>query len=309
MLVSVILCTHNREKQVLSCLESVASAIRHAEGVPVEVVVINNASKDNTEAVLNMWANQNTDIDLHVFLEEQQGIVYARNRSFKEAKGELLISIDDDCCMQKDYIETAVRYFKADNSPVLRFGRLDLGNPEDWPMTIQTRAYLKRWQKGHPDYDYINMGSVCSANMMIPKSIIEKVGNYDGRFGTPSIPGGEDADFGFRVYNAGFLIEYVPDVIATHFHGRRDEQTVRKLVRNYSIAAGALFAKYHVQHPHIYRKLFPKPETHQKNDGSYSEDERTKKILQFHKEYKKYYPLGMVYFILSTIKNFKISGS
>lgn len=305
---SIVVCTHNRAHQIETCLDSVALAVRRARDnlidLTFEIVVVNNASVDETQSTVNIWIDNNPDVYTRLIFEEKKGIAYARNRSFEEANGKLLISIDDDCVMAENYVEIALNHYAKDNELVLRFGRLNPGDPEDWPMTIQTRSFVKRWRKGHPDYDYIHMGSICSANMMIPKEIIEKIGLYDTRFGTALIPGGEDADYGFRIYKSGFLIEYVPDAVVTHFHGRKTAEAVQKLIKGYSISSGALFAKYNIYHPHLWRKILPKTETHQQSNQIRERDPRAQQIGKFHKKAKIFYPLGFYRFFLMTIKQY-----
>ena len=306
VLISVVICTYNRADKITNCLDSVYASLSAASPEDAEIIIINNNSTDNTVDVIEAWTTTHSAFPVHLVKEEQQGIAYARNRSFNEAKGDLLISLDDDCCLDVNHIQNTIQHYENDQEPVLRFGQLELGDPEDWPMTVQTRTIVKRWKKGVPEYDYIGMGDICSANMVIPRTIIDKIGTYDNRFGTKSIPGGEDADFGFRVYNAGFMLEYVPDIIARHFHGRRTEEPVRKLIKGYSIAAGALFTKHHFHHPRIL-KLLSKKRFPADPPGKYDQDERSQKIRKLHKSYKIFYILGAFMFIKATLKQ-KIFG-
>lgn len=305
MLVSVIICTYNRADKIVKCLDSVHDSLKNVGPLDAEIVIVNNNSTDDTLKVVSKWT-KTCDFPVNLVTEKKQGIAYARNRTFSEAKGDLLISLDDDCCLDINHIKNMVEHYKNDDEPVLRFGQLELGDINDWPMTVQTRPVSKRWKKNVPEYDYITMGDICSANMAIPSIIIKKIGPYDQRFGTKKIPGGEDADFGFRVYNAGFMLEYVPDAKALHFHGRQTASSVNKLVKGYSISAGALFMKHNFRHPRIAQLLnardFP-PDP----PGKYINDPRTKKIRIFHKKNKLFYILGAFMFIRVALKQ-KIFG-
>tara|TARA_R110001592_G_scaffold16881_3_gene71417 strand:- start:28438 stop:29370 length:933 start_codon:yes stop_codon:yes gene_type:complete len=303
MLISVIICTYNRADKIVKCLDSIHESLKNAPSVDAqnaEIVIVNNNSTDNTVDIIEQWTTK-SDFPIHLVTETKQGIAWARNRSFETAKGDILISIDDDCCMDKNHIKNTLAHYEKDTQPVLRFGQLELGDQEDWPMTVQTRPVVKRWQKGVADYDYLGMGDVCSANMVIPRAIIDAIGRYDNRFGTKQIPGGEDADFGFRVYNAGFLMEYVPDIIAQHYHGRRTAEAVQKLVKGYSIAAGALYAKHHVHHPRL-AKAFSSKEFPADPPGKYDNDARKPEIRAFHKQSKKFYILGAFMFMKAAFK-------
>ena len=309
MFISIVICTYNRANKINKCLDSVLASLRHANPINAEIVIVNNNSKDNTIDVVSEWS-KNSDFPVILVTEEKQGIAFARNRSFSEAQGDLVISLDDDCCLDINHIQNTISQYKNDTEPVLRFGQLELGTIEDWPMTVQTRPIVKRWKKNVDEYEYITMGDVCSANMAIPKEIINQVGIYDSRFGTKEIPGGEDADFGFRVYNAGYLLEYVPDMKALHFHGRRDAESVRKLVKGYAISAGALLAKHNIRHPRVLKALKPNKNLPIEPPHKYSSDPRTIQIRDFRKKNQKLLFWGILMFlrisILRKIKFYKV---
>lgn len=307
MLLSIVICTFNRASKITACLDSVHASLKHAGQLNSEIVIINNNSNDNTIEVVSQWA-KSSDFPTNLTTEEEQGIAWARNKSFLTAKGKLLISIDDDCTMHVDYIKNVLNAYKDDQEPILRFGQLDLGNINDWPMTTQTRPYIKKWKLDNPDYDYITMGNICSANMIIPRAIIDDVGLYDTRFGTKEIPGGEDADFGFRAFHAGYLMEYRPEIIAYHYHGRNTKRQVKKIIKNYSIAAGALFTKHHLRHPRL-MGIFDRRNTETDIESKYQDDIRLHIIQKYHKTYKVFYIQGLIMFIWLTLKQFMNNSS
>ena len=47
-----------------------------------------------------------------LFTETQQGLSFARNRGIQEAQGEILLFLDDDAFMQKNYLHRLVLYLK-----------------------------------------------------------------------------------------------------------------------------------------------------------------------------------------------------
>ena len=304
MKISVIVCTRNRAPLLTQCLASIHASLKFAALEEAEILVVNNASTDDTCLVLEEW-KQKSDFTLTILTEERVGISYARNLAFREAKGELLICTDDDCRLEENHIKKSIELYSKDESPVLRFGAVHLGNQEDWPMTINTYPYPRAWQKNDVDLEPIHMGNISGGNMLLPRKILESAGFYDECFGNPLIPGGEDADFGFRVYLSGYRIEYVPELIVQHYHGRQNEKAVWNVIKNYSIAAGALYAKYALKHPHICKKLCSrKSKTVKSNHQETTPDKRSIMIRKLHARAKIYYFVGIYRYLTLKVQQF-----
>lgn len=87
------------------------------------------------------------------------------------------------------------------------------------------------------------------------RATYDRLGPFDELFGVGSIPAGEDTDYIFRAYSAGIKIEYAPEVVAYHHHGRRIPAEARQLWRNYMIGSGALYAKYLFKCPSLCQQL------------------------------------------------------
>lgn len=299
---SVIVCTRNRGHKIRECLESIDASLRHAKPSEAEIVVVNNGSTDDTEEVVKEVA-KHTHFPLRLITEPKPGLNVARNCGLRNASGDLLIYTDDDCRMSESYISDALRHHGSDAVPVLRFGGVHLGDNDDWPISINTSPVARRWQKDD--------GTACprssdiiGCNMTFPKAIPAKIGRFDERFGNRHIPGGDDTDFGFRAYQAGFPVECVPDMIVYHFHGRRGLDAVTKLVRNYSIGGGALYAKLGLSHPHVINKLRKKPGGSAMPQDAVREaepDERKAVIGRLFRGTHFYYTLGILRFYRASL--------
>ena len=59
------------------------------------------------------------------------------------------------------------------------------------------------------------IGLCISHFMMVPKTVIEKVGKWDDRF----FLYGEDVDYCYRIKQAGYKIMYLPQCQAIHYKG------------------------------------------------------------------------------------------
>ena len=258
MKLSIIVATRNRAHAIIKCLDAIAEALAHAPPVEAEVLVIDNASTDNTSAVVKEWASSRP-FPVRPLLESKKGSSAARNKGIREARGEVLVFIDDDCRMSRSYVTDLLRHAAADTELVLRGGRVDLGDPSDLPITIKTDLHVVRWQRRLGSIKRGHIGSiVVGANITMQREVIDQVGIFDEKFGpgTDIIQTAEDTDFFSRVYLANIAIEYVPDMGVYHFHGRKTRRVGQKLLQDYMIGNGALYVKYLFVHPDFCRPMW-----------------------------------------------------
>lgn len=297
MKISVLICTYNRSEKLIKCLQSIEISLLKAALISAEIVIVDNNSTDDTQHKVKEWSN-NCQYTVIIDKETKQGIAYARNKSIEVAQGDLFICIDDDCTIDEDYIQNVLNYYRHDTDIIIRFGYIGLGDTKDWPIAIQTRTTSKRWKKYDPESHILTMGDITGGNMVLPKSVIHKVGKYDTRFGTKSIPGGEDVDYGFRAYNSGFTLAYAPDIRAYHFHGRDNAVAVVNIIKNYSIAAGALYAKHRLSHPRI-KYILSKELLFRRYSLAQTLDPKAKKIRVYFNKYKAYNMVGFIKYFLA----------
>ena len=164
---------------------------------------------------------------MRLLFEPKPGLSRAHNRALLTAQGELLAFTDDDCRLNKDYVNDLLRHDAADTELVLRGGRIELGDPFDLPLTIKTTPDRIRWHRRMNSARHQPIsGQINGCNMTMRRALVEKLGPFDERFG----PGG-------------------PDMTVIHHHGRKTPQQGRALLRGYLIGCGALNARYIFKHP------------------------------------------------------------
>jgi glycosyltransferase involved in cell wall biosynthesis len=254
---SIIIATRNRAHAIAGCLDSVAAALAHAAPLDAEIVVVDNGSTDDTQQIIKQWATSSPFPVRQVF-EPKRGLSCAHNRALLQARGEVLAFTDDDCRVTTNYVTDLLRHYADDSEPVLRGGRIELGDPTDLPLTINTRPEAMRYNRRMNSLRHLPMcGIINGCNMVMPRSITKKLGPFDERFGGGSIiPAGGDTDYFFRAYLAYFTLEYVPDMAVAHFHGRKTPEVGRALLIEYLIGNGALLAKHAWKHPNLARQTY-----------------------------------------------------
>jgi len=235
-MISIILCTYNRADALIRCLGSLESVTVPA-GLDWEVVVVDNNSKDRTREIVTECQQRNTIRAVYVF-EGQQGKSYALNRGLECANGDIVAFIDDDCVVDKNWLNCLNEEFRLDCDLSGIGGRVELYNIQDRAVSIRTskqRAFLEL-------PSLFNLIPGC--NMAFRRAVIETVGEFDTGFGPGTKMVVEDADFIYRVFKRGYKIAYSPDILLYHNHGRRTDEQVKALNRSYVMGRGGFYCKH-----------------------------------------------------------------
>ncbi len=236
---SFIVCTRNRVRVLPNCLDAIWEGARAAPAVGLELIIIDNGSTDGTREFVEGWMRSHP-IDTRYLFEKKQGLSIGRNIGMRAARGKLFVFTDDDCRISIDYIPQLLARYAADAEPVIRGGRVVLGDPTDLPFTIKTGSEVRRLT------DRMHPGAVIlGCNMVVPREIVGRIGDFDERFGSGAIfKSAEDTEYLYRAYKSGVRVEFVPDLTVAHFHGRKETAALKQLDRDYNIGNGALYGKY-----------------------------------------------------------------
>ncbi|MEO8000560.1 MAG: glycosyltransferase, partial [Arenimonas sp.] len=102
--VSLIIPIHNKLELTKACL---ASVLLHRSGIAFEVIVVDDASSDTSFEFLSSIQG------LRVFrIPEQSGYVFASNHGARQARGEILVFLNNDTVVQKDWLQNLLNTFK-----------------------------------------------------------------------------------------------------------------------------------------------------------------------------------------------------
>ncbi len=103
--ISIVIPVYNEENHLKACLQAVA-----AQTVPpFEVLVVDNNSTDKTVAIAKSFPFVTL---LH---EKRQGVVFARNKGFNAATGDIIGRIDADTLLQPNWVARVQRDFRRDS--------------------------------------------------------------------------------------------------------------------------------------------------------------------------------------------------
>ena len=106
MKLSVIIPVYNTEKYIEKCLNSIANQTMK----DLEIIIVNDGSKDKSEEVINQWIESNKNIDAKYFKKENGGLSDARNFGVKKATGKYISFVDSDDYLEEDLYENLEKY-------------------------------------------------------------------------------------------------------------------------------------------------------------------------------------------------------
>ena len=119
-MLSVILCTYNRERYLYNVLHSVAAGTLPPS--EYEIVLVDNNSDDGTVGECERFKADHPQVTLRYFMERNQGLSYARNRGIREAQGDVLVYVDDDALVNPEYLQTYAEFFGRNKEAVAAGG-------------------------------------------------------------------------------------------------------------------------------------------------------------------------------------------
>lgn len=212
-MLSVIICTYNREKYIGNLLESIAAnTLAKSE---YEILLVDNNCTDGTHAVCDQFAKAHTDITFRYVTEPIQGLSAARNRGIRESKGDLIVYVDDDALVDPHYLSDYVDWFASHPETMAAGGPIEplyeTAEP-DW-MSPYTRALLTAWMNyGDKVRTYPKGRFPGGGNAAYRKMVFEKVGLFNTELGRKgnSLMASEEKDIFDKMHALGMEVLYLP---------------------------------------------------------------------------------------------------
>lgn len=111
-LISVVIPMYNAEKTILRAINSV---INQTYDQPVEIIVVNDGSKDNSENVVGNFIRENPNVNLKLISQVNGGVSKARNAGLKNVKGDFVAFLDSDDEWFSDKLEKQIKIFQTNS--------------------------------------------------------------------------------------------------------------------------------------------------------------------------------------------------
>jgi GT2 family glycosyltransferase len=228
---SVVLCTYNPRKEVfLKVIEALQSQTLQKK--TWELLIIDNKSSVHVAS----WLQLSWHPHVRVIREEKPGLANARISGVKASKSGLIVFVDDDNVLDKDFLELSYQFHK-NNPQVGCFGGKSLpvfySEPPTWfketgislgCQDYGDELYISEYHKnGFKLAQYPIKAPIGTGMVILKKAFqsyfaeVEKDGSrLDlGRIGN-SLRSGEDNDIVLTLVKMGYEIAYVPALTVQH---------------------------------------------------------------------------------------------
>ena len=207
--ISVVVPYYNAEQTLNSCLEAIeAQTVK-----PSEVILVDNKSEDSSLKIVKNHLSKERKL-YKICWEEKKGPSSARNRGFKESKGDVIVFTDGDCIADTRWIERISEKFEDPDVNAVA-GKIMGIKGKSLFDKFHSLFTLKSPEKIVKVKEFtLVKGGFPAANLALRKDVLDAIGGFDESFQFF----GEDYDLCARIYASGFQIIYLPDAIVYHKH-------------------------------------------------------------------------------------------
>ena len=244
--ITTIVISYNQKKLLVDCLDSLVGA---APGWQHEVIVVDNASGDDSVAATQRWCPADGEFPLPLLIanHDNLGFTRANNQGMEIAHGRYIVLLNNDTVVHPGAFARAVEYL--DEHPDIGVAGLRLLNADGslqlscrrfpsfqqalfnryslltrlFPNNRFSREYLMT-DESHDtvrDVDWVS-----GACLVIRREAMEDVGHLDERFFMYS----EDVDYCYRVWAAGWRVAYLPFAEVVHYIGQSTSKNRTKTI-------------------------------------------------------------------------------
>lgn len=254
MLLSIVIVSYNVSHFLQQTLQSVQRAI---QGLDAEVWVVDNASADDSVAMVQQhfpWVRL-------VANTENVGFSRANNQAIRQAAGQYILLLNPDIVLAEDVLHQCLAF--AQNTPDaggIGVRMLDgqgiflpeskRGLPTPWvsfckilglgrvvPSSPLLNRYYMGWlfETGTHEVEVLS-----GAFMLMPKAVLDQVGLLDETF----FMYGEDVDLSYRITLGGYKNYYLGHTPILHYKGESTKKGSLKYVKVF-YQAMSIFAQKH----------------------------------------------------------------
>jgi len=244
---SVVIVSRNTKEYLLPCVASVFETIGR---IPMEIIVIDNHSRDGSgPEVKKIFPG------VHLIANEKNlGFARATNQGLKRARGRYLLLLNPDTRVKERAIERLFSFMETHPEVGASGGQLLSGDGSkqnsvaNFPSlaTELLNKSLLRWMfpkrfpgKGENFSEPIEVDSVIGACMIVRRDAIKQVGLLDEDYFLFL----EETDWCYRMEQAGWKVCHFPQAEIYHFQGKSAEQDRRRAKLEYYRSRYLFFKK------------------------------------------------------------------
>lgn len=234
---SIIIPVHNHSDYTARCLERVLETL--PRDLDVEIIVVDDASTDDTPAILARFHDADRRVK-PLRCDHNRGFVGACNLGAGQARGEVLVFLNNDTLPEERWLEPLVSFFPEHPDAGAVGGKLLFpdGILQEAGGVIFSDASGYNFGKFDEDpeaplYNHVREVDYCSGALLAtPRQLFEELGGFDDRYAPAYY---EDVDYCFSVRERGLKVYFEPESVVIHFEGVSSGVDAHSGVKRYQL--------------------------------------------------------------------------
>ena len=223
--VSIIIPVYNKAIYTFNCLKSV---LENSGDIPYEVIVVDDASTDETPEMLARMENVRV-----LRNQENQGFLKTCNYGLSAVSGQYVVFLNNDTQVRPGWLSALVETIERDErigivgaKLIYPTGKLQEAGGIVW-TDGSSYAYGRDADPGRPEFNFVRDVDYCSAAcLLVRRELLERLAGFDVRF-EPAYY--EDTDLCFTIRQMGYRVMYQPDAVVIHREGTSSGETSQRL--------------------------------------------------------------------------------
>lgn len=179
-----------------------------------------------TDRSLELVNHSDVTYCLRVFVQEKSGLTVSRNRGADEARGRVIVFLDDDFEAAPTLVEAYIKAH-ADHQEKLAIGFSPpvIPDPPSWLGIIHRFWWHDRFYRmSQADWQF-DYQDTMGCNFSVTKSLYQRLGGQNDKISSFSR---EDWEFGLRLLKSGAPMEFVPKATGNHYVSFTAERGFRR---------------------------------------------------------------------------------
>ena len=210
--ISILLVLFNRAELTFACLKSIGA---HC-GVESEIVIVDNASTDDTPQLLERLRGARI-----IRNPSNRHFLAAANQAAGQSRGQYLLLLNNDAQLLPGAVQSALQTLRSSPDIGAVGGRIILldGSLQEAGSIVWNDGSCSGYGRGNgpfaPMYSFRRDVDYCSgAFLLTPRSVWDDLHGFDEKFAPAYY---EETDYCFRLRERGLRVVYEPDATVLHY--------------------------------------------------------------------------------------------
>lgn len=211
--VSIIIVTFNNLICTKLCLNSL---LVNTDYPNYEVIVVDNASEDETAAYLDEVSRLHDHVRI-VFNNRNLGFAPANNQGLNIAGGEIMVLLNNDTIVPPGWLTPLVRHLDDTSIGLLGPVTNRIGNEAEIEVPYQTYGEMMEFARDYPRRhtgELFDIRTLCMYCLAMRREVYNHLGPLDEQYEVGML---EDDDYSMRAHAANYRVVCAEDVFVHHF--------------------------------------------------------------------------------------------